>query len=66
MSVVAVQPTGRRHTDVAHHHPGVVRSADGWAWVCPCGAAAARIPATPTTWRRALIGALRHSTELAA
>jgi len=58
---------GRRHPDTAHHHPEVLRTLDGrWTWTCSCGGAARRTAPTPTTWRRALIDALRHSTELAA
>ena len=67
MSAVATrtQP-GRRHADVAHHHPGVLRTHDGWAWACSCGAATPRVGPAPVTWRRAFIDALRHSTQLAA
>lgn len=68
MTAIATRAAdSRRRVDVSHHHPEVCRvSGGGWGWTCSCGASAPRRPLTPNNWRRALIEALNHSSQLAA
>jgi hypothetical protein len=56
----------QHQTDLAHHHPVVVRTGLGrWAWSCACGGASCRTSSEPRTWRQALIEALLHSATIA-
>jgi hypothetical protein len=57
---------GRRNPDAAHHHPTVHTHGGGWVWSCSCGSRTCRTSAPPSSWRVAVVEALRHSTELAA
>ena len=60
------RPLARRGADPAHHHPRVQRVRGGWVWSCSCGSRTCRTTAPPSSWRRTLVEALRHSTQLAA
>ncbi len=56
-----------RHADTAHHHPVVHRDPlQGWVWTCSCGGRLRRTAPARVPWRKALVGALVHSGELAA
>ena len=59
--------TARRNADPAHHHPRIHRvRGGGWVWSCSCGSRTCRTTPPPSSWRRTLVEALRHSTQLAA
>jgi hypothetical protein len=50
------------HIDRAHHHPRVYKRDDSWHTRCPrCGGDLYQGPGDRSTWRFALIVALKHS-----
>jgi hypothetical protein len=55
-----------RRRDIAHHHPQVRKNGSDWMWTCDCGATSSLYVRTRRPWRRAVVEALRHSTEIAA
>jgi hypothetical protein len=58
--------TRHSHLDRAHHHPAVRNVRGRWTWVCACGGASCRTTQLQPNWRRAMVEALFHATQLAA
>lgn len=55
-----------RRRDIAHHHPRVRKNGRDWVWTGECGATSSLFLRTRRPWRRAIVEALGHSTEIAA
>ena len=55
-----------RRRDIAHHHPQVRKHGSEWTWTCDCGSTSLLYTQARRTWRRAILEALGHSTQIAA